>query len=96
MSADQWVSPPFEEMTPRAQAIALEWYGLGCRDGYGRGWDAYHEQEAALQRRAVASAQAVASRPSYAERCDMWGEPERAAEARARMARIDREMGWVA
>ena len=94
MSVEQWISPDFESMTPHGQAVWLEAYGLGCRDGFTRGWDAHEAAEAALQRQAAAVAHSVAARLSYAELCDVRGEPERAAEARARMATIDRSAGW--
>ena len=94
MSAEQWVSPPFEAMTPHGQAVWLEAYGLGCRDGFTRGWDAHEAQEAALQRWAASIAHSVASRLPYAELCDLRGEPERAAQARERMAAIDESAGW--
>ena len=94
MNTEQWTTPDLVSMTPRAQTIALEWYSLGVRDGFTRGWDAHEAQEAALQRWAARIAHSVADRPSYAELCDLRGEPERAAQARERMAAIDESAGW--
>lgn len=68
--------------------------------GHARGFaDGYAQSEAdmaALQRWAVGITRGVANRPDYATLCDIRGEHDRARDARARMARIDREMGWVA
>lgn len=82
------VAPPTDiaTLTPRARAVWDEAYELGCTAGWVRGWDAAHEQTAAIHRHAFAVVQDAARQPSFAELCELRGEPGRAA-AQVRLLR---------
>lgn len=97
-----YVTPGLDEMTPHGQTIALEWYGLGYRDGHARGYQAAQDDMAALQRRQVQVARQAAQAGPYSALCDLRGDREGAQRARAHEQRIaampspTERGGWVA
>lgn len=73
-------------MTPRAQAVAMEWYEAGYVAGVARGREAAEDELAALQRAAVDSARRTAARGPYADLAKLRGEHDRAARQGALIA----------
>ena len=78
--------PDLSEMTPRAQAIALAYYEAGACDGWVRGWDAAHADEAARWAAMARDIRARANVPEYAVLAERRGQPERAARQRQILA----------
>lgn len=82
------ITPDLADMAAHAQAIALEWYGLGVRDGNLRGYAQAVEDMAALQREQVRVARRAAQAGPYSTLADLRGDEERAERARAHERRI--------
>ena len=72
-------TPLLTEMTASATAVALEYFEAGRAEGWVAGYAAAVRDRDALHAQGRAVAQWVARRPSYADLCEMRGEPERAA-----------------
>lgn len=78
--------PGLDTMTGRAQRIALAYYESGFVNGHAAGFAAAEAEQAELDRRAGIAVSSVAKGAPYAERCERWGETERAERQRQTLA----------